>query len=139
MQIVKQKAKYDCGVACLAMMLDKPYEEILRHFPKHDFNNEGLYTSELFSVIESYGLEVFTNHGLHIKSKGILFVPSLNTIGNFHFVYYDGPGKLFDPANNNQYTIDTFPTVIYHLLILDKRNKTDLIAKYTEILNSLKV
>lgn len=139
MQIVKQKDKYDCGIACLAMMLDKPYEEIIQqHFPKHDFNKDGLYISELVSVIKLYGHDVFINSGFHMKSSGILFVPSLNTLGSGHFVFWDGLGKLFDPSNDNQYSISVFPLVVQHILILDRYNKKDLINKYTDMLDQLK-
>lgn len=136
--MIKQKQPNDCGVACLAMMLNKPYEEILEHFPNHDFDNDGLLISELVAVIEEYGHKAFVNDELYLRSKGILFVPSLNVERGGHFVYWDGPGKLYDPSNKKRYSIDNFPMVVSHIIVLNESNKKILTRKYEKILKSLK-
>lgn len=35
MTMIKQRHKYDCGIACLAMFLNEPYDHIICHLPYH--------------------------------------------------------------------------------------------------------
>jgi len=135
--MIKQRQEYDCGVAALAMMLSLPYEEILTHF-NTDFSVEGLSVDELCKVIRYYGEKPFIHKTLHLTSPGILFVPSYNHDASGHFVYWAGPGKLYDPSQDVCYNpLDDMPLIISHILIPNSKNRYELMSYYEQKLEQL--
>lgn len=140
MQLIKQRKHGDCGIACLAMMFNISYEEVIKFFPDNDFDNDGLSILELSNFISSMGSTPFESRFFDLKRKGILFVPSLNIKGGGHFVYWDGPGKLYDPSNKETYDSNSFPIIISHIIQLDLNlsERDYLIQRYQSSINTLK-
>ena len=98
--------------------------------------------TKMLFVISHYKPNPFSCNKFQLHSKGILFVPSLNTAGDGHFVFWGGPGKLFDPSNELCYTPQKFPIVISHILCVDKSNIHNIKYDYTnniELIDSFRV
>lgn len=119
MRVIKQRAGYDCGICCLAMLLHKSYEWVLRRAPEYrdeikrrGDDHDGLSNTEETLILSQSGLDPFRVRHWQIKSgqlglliKGrhaILTVPSLNECGSRHGIYWDGQ-KIFDPSRDRKY------------------------------------
>lgn len=107
--LVSQKQKYGCGIACIAMILNMSYESVVKDF-LNNFDEEGMTTEILLNyigdkgcsvvqkTIQCYGKKDFARdemlrpfapaHILTIKSR----VDAMQ-----HFVVMDHEGKFFCP------------------------------------------
>lgn len=115
--LVKQRNGSDCGICCLAMVTNRPYEEVLQvvgdaYSPEDGMVNTPIALERLGYVREDVlaarnGFRVFdvdedaTPLGMHILfgRRAILSVPSLKTKGGWHLVYWTGQ-QLLDPGSN---------------------------------------
>jgi hypothetical protein len=109
-ELVKQKHKKGCGIACLAMATNQSYDDVVKNFI-NDFDNDGM-TSELvteylgdlgYSVIQK-GI-IYYNHKDSLKDEIIKpFAPvhivsiKLKIDSTWHFVVMDINGKFFCPG-----------------------------------------
>lgn len=108
--IVKQRHGTDCGVACLAMILEEDYEyaeklvcTILgRKAPISFMDNV-----EIAMVLKVNRLESAQVYTILEGVPAIISVPSLMTKKKFHYVYWDG-FKIYDPSNYECYTTEDF-------------------------------
>lgn len=99
-KLVQQRDRGDCGVAALAMMTGESYEVILKSF----FNSEipyGVDLNKMLEVLHILGFKPAFVLSYNKGIPGILSVPSLNTQGVYHWVYYDGE-KILDPQTGRE-------------------------------------
>ena len=111
MQLVSQRYKLDCGVACMAMLLHTTYEDAASHF-KQDFSVDDMEEEDLRKAIQECGLKMITTHTFNKEKESIVIVPSINHSGQTHAVCWTGY-KVLDPnqgstINTNVYTIPIF-------------------------------
>lgn len=106
MKLIKQRKFGECGVACLAMILDKTYEEILEYFNHKDFTNSGIGPDEMISCLEHFGKSGAKEYLHYQLGPAILTVPSLNHVGFLHFIVYDGENYLDPSTEKLQYDRD---------------------------------
>lgn len=119
MQICKQRADYDCMLACLTTAVQKPYEELWPHdFLKIVEEKKGTYGENIDRAFELAGLRKDTDYWcvyippewatsgnlrkLLNGRRALLQVPSLNNCGAWHLVFWAGE-TLYDPSNKQQY------------------------------------
>lgn len=114
--VCKQKYEFDCVLACVTTLLQKPYEEL---WTREDIelarSEKGYSTSQ---ALQKVGLNENTDYwkiypntlwatDFQAKSllngrRAILIVPSLNNPNAQHAVYWHGE-TLYDPSNKQQY------------------------------------
>ena len=111
MELIQQRFKYDCGVACVAMFCEVPYENVLSVAravlgKRFDFNKHGITNRELIKICHHFGKNI-----VPVESDGcfdaIYLVPSMN-MGGLHFVCKqiksgDNKFKILDPSNMLKY------------------------------------
>lgn len=115
---ISQKAPNDCGVCCLAMLLEMKYWPVRRAVNWHYKNTrkcrfDGMSVEDDAAVAKRLGFKLTTHtiypsvrapmiKRLHSGLRAILTVPSVNVKGEWHAVYWDGE-QLFDPSQLNRY------------------------------------
>lgn len=137
MQIYKQRADYDCMLACLATAVQKPYEELwTEEWQQIAQDKRGIYGDMIDTAFEQAGLRKNTDYWCvsipefipltHVRQllsgrRAILQVRSLNVHG-WHLVYWAGE-QLYDPSNKQAYKwIDQcYPVYVW---IFDETLKT---------------
>lgn len=102
-QIHPQRSKRDCGVATLATLLGRSYEDVLLAAAKISPNvlKKGLYSSDLARIAESLDSKLKRHVGqIDLDDKtGILEIKLKN--GREHFVFLVN-GLVYDPQEINQ-------------------------------------
>lgn len=121
---VKQKADWDCSIACMAMWTGRPYSTILYH--TQDIlcgtPSRGLTTWEIKRVMKSFGVETKVLRGPWAGVTGILDVPSLNSnrVNDRHAVYWSG-WNIYDPnfkvKGKKFYEKDACPPINSYLMV----------------------
>ncbi|WP_161489986.1 cysteine peptidase family C39 domain-containing protein [Acidihalobacter prosperus] len=103
-QRVEQRrfTKGDCGVACVAMITGKRYEEVERRFHKRGLVSNGEYFTfhkDLMDVLESFGYEVKRRKFVSWKTVCFPAIVKVNVrAGNYwHWVVLAGDRKILDP------------------------------------------
>lgn len=112
MQYIKQEHKLGCGVACLAMLTNQSYEDVLQDISNVWNENRGLYKG----IVESYLLDrdylikpiykcCHWNGSLRdpwpiqpFAEKHLIECRVNENSPCYHFIVMDGTGKLYDPA-----------------------------------------
>ena len=81
-----QRTPYDCGVACVAMISDIPYEKI-----KEQHGKEGMRCEELDEILAWCGIKFERQMYNHLAPEEvyIVVVPSLNVQGGTHYIVID--------------------------------------------------
>lgn len=114
MRLVRQRATYDCGLCCLAMVTGHPYNSLRMEFDI-DFNSTGIFLQELLDALHRLGY--FTRVMKHHMGKRPRITihpwPPKLSLGTFvlemslnsnrpggHFAAMHD-GKLYDPAGYN--------------------------------------
>lgn len=116
--LVRQKRKYDCVLACLAMATGKEYDLMFSgDFTQevedaHGTGKKGLHDKafELAGLVRDIDFKsVYCGNvaRAHVESmlwrrRAMIQVPSLNYKGASHYVYWDGE-QLFDPSGLQRY------------------------------------
>jgi len=117
--ICKQRSTYDCMLACIAMAVQKPYEELWpEEFKKKIEDAHGTHGAVCREALEIAGLIIdkdywivrlpmeWAAHGslrqLLNGRRALLQVPSLNNFGEQHIVFWSGE-TLHDPSNKQIY------------------------------------
>lgn len=105
-QIHHQRGKHDCGVACLATLLGRSYEEVLVAAAKVSPNvlKKGLYANDLAKIAASLGSELKRNVGqIDLDEKtGILEIKIKNRKHHREHFAFLVNGLVFDPEEQGQ-------------------------------------
>lgn len=127
--LVKQRSKFDCALACLAMVSGKQYEELFdpefcaRIEQKttcsgddlaEAYRRAGFVKDKNMRVIYiGYGASVPVIRQMLWGRRAMIQVPSLNYEGSEHFIYWNGR-EIFDPSNKQVYRFSQhiFPTYV---------------------------
>lgn len=95
MRHVQQKDEYTCGVAVVAMVTGRSFEEVLAtHQELHKFSGTGgMSSEELDEMLDHYKMEYVRQvyPTLLMDCTYIVTVPSLNRRGGNHFVVVRTP------------------------------------------------
>lgn len=116
MVIIPQRYEYDCTVACIAMVLEKSYEEVSGYFYTN-FDKAGLDVDLVRNTICEHGFSVIEktcNNYLDVqKMSERMRIPfaDIHIINVWryadskitHAVVMDKEGKLFDPTGNKEW------------------------------------
>ena len=99
LEYVGQRKKTDCGIACVAMLSFKTYDEVAEVFSLLAKNTRGgLYPEDVFEVLDELKC---TSKGTHkLPSRGAALVTIQWKIGGLsgHYVVWDGKrGQFLDP------------------------------------------
>jgi hypothetical protein len=116
--LIRQRTRTDCAICAIAMALGLAYEEVMERALslKDAYDPEQGMRAE-YSVIESFGLQQMRDFRVMYRGvlsteffrhfswgrRAILAVPSLNTEGKFHSVYWNGE-QVLDPCDLKTYT-----------------------------------
>lgn len=94
----------DCGLACVAMMLDIPYEDLEReYFP--DKPCHGLGNDEALKIMAEKGLRcVRLPYYMPTADRQMVTVASLNLPGRHHFVVLEDGKNVLDPSRKKRHT-----------------------------------
>ena len=115
MELIKQKEFGGCGVACLAMVTGKKYDQILSEIDDifgRNLQNDGLSDAEIVSYLsEQPGFKSVRSTTTRPDWRpAILTVPSLNYIGLLHYIVWDGE-RYLDPAIGSKTWPDDAPVL----------------------------
>lgn len=111
MRLVKQKGKYttDCGICCVAMIVDESRDEVKRKMcDLNCFNGNGYRTDyyDIKKALKAYGFKPSnTCSAKELKSEQKKAIVKINkkTNGYWHWVVYDPARKrtnrILDPAH----------------------------------------
>lgn len=106
---VTQEFDYSCGVACVSMWLNRTHEEVRgKYFSHINLNKKGIAVREIIKVLNKNGMRAVYFPEFILRAKGILLVPSLNVRRGNHYVYWDGPGKLYDPNKGTDTNLNLY-------------------------------
>jgi hypothetical protein len=118
---IRQRSPHDCGICAIAMATGRSYEDVLAVAGDNYRPDSGIHNE--WELLERLGLVQGGHDGtpegdfVHVDSgairpawfrilawgrRAIMAVPSLNTEGSFHLIYFDG-GRVFDPHPNKRY------------------------------------
>lgn len=93
------KNSYGCGIQCIAKVAYLQPNDV-RNMATNDFPSH----TEVVSILKTLGYKIKTPFCSTIfeNKKYIVTVPSLNNVGEFHFVvmWYDNGIKVFDPVKS---------------------------------------
>lgn len=122
MELVRQREKSDCVIACLAMLTSRDYDDVKSAVgdlytpdvgvrPEYEALKRLGFVEEMdLPKIEGdfkcyhcpYPISAIFFRQLLWGRKCLLSVPSLNIEGQWHMVYYDGR-TVFDPSPKKTY------------------------------------
>jgi len=106
MKLVNQRFDYDCSIAASAMWLDVSYDEVFNAASSLGFNRSndskrGFSTGEIHYVLKKFNVNAFMIDEAYGGVDGILSLPSLNSQGGSHAVFYKDY-KVYDPQTNRE-------------------------------------
>lgn len=112
-----QPTPYTCTHTCLAMVLGRPVEEIMR-----EVKLDGMNTRDLLCALERYNvMHALTMFGALWSGWQLVTVPSLNVRGGTHKVlvhWEDGKYRVLDPSPKIRYAEDGSDLDSWHDVIL---------------------
>jgi hypothetical protein len=118
-EVCKQHGTYDCMLACIAMVVQRPYAELWPEEIRAECEQKkGVYGERVERCFQHAGLARNVDYWLVpvpdfvvqswflrniIKGRrALLQVPSLNHESTQHMVYWDG-ARIYDPSNKQVY------------------------------------
>ncbi len=115
---VLQEDKFGCGIACMAMVLDKEYSEVLKDF-KTDFSSDGITTEQLMNYLGDKGFSVLLKQITHYNDIDFARTEMLKPFADFHiisvhpyfdaemyhFVVMDNKGKIYCPSGSSEHDV----------------------------------
>lgn len=121
--MIKQRTRHDCAICTIAMALGRTYEEVMTAALAAEAFDPAEGCRSEYRIIEAFGLKQMADfrilhrgsddHGAILSAaffrqfswgrRAILAVPSLNTPGGFHSVYWTG-ASLADPCELKTYS-----------------------------------
>lgn len=123
--LIQQRTPHDCALACMAMLSGKTWEaanEIIGDLIEYEGDRRGMrdehealrrlgFDGRLENGRPAGNVRVM-HRGFYISPefflsmawgrRALIAVPSLNRLGGWHMVYYDGQ-QLFDPSTKLRY------------------------------------
>jgi ABC-type bacteriocin/lantibiotic exporter with double-glycine peptidase domain len=100
MEFIEQRTKTDCGVACVAMLSNHLYMEIIGLFPGLKRNKKGLTPGSLLDVLEDLQYTYQEIKTLPNFGRALVAIRWKNKDFSGHFVTWDGKRKQFlDPLH----------------------------------------
>jgi ABC-type bacteriocin/lantibiotic exporter with double-glycine peptidase domain len=109
----RQFEKGDCGVACVAMIIGKPYEEVKRAFRERGLVSDGEYFTchkDLIAVLEGFGCTVKRRKFSSWRSVRFPAIVKVNVrAGNYwHWVVLAGDRRILDPKPGSPEVVTDF-------------------------------
>lgn len=132
LQLIKQRKRFDCGVACIAMFTGRSYDDVYNaHFKGRDFDaqnmNNGDFIFALNFILLGDGkrrlLEKKANK-LKFSKPAVLIVPSLNFPGTLHSI-------VWNPADD--YSEDNFKGQVLDSQVGDKVYNLERLQKLIQL------
>lgn len=142
---IRQKQSSDCGVACLAMLLELPYKTVKeaayalkrkqgysgRSFPGLSYNDDKELTAMFGECMKIWWVGKKSRKAVIKRLQGrkaILCVPGMNQRKpeELHAVYWDGD-HLYDPTPGRGYIKDgahAFSVMFYAAVLADECNES---------------
>lgn len=117
MELISQRGKHDCAICAIAMATGLPYERVLEEGLATGGYRPDVGTQREWEILERLGYDqaahsdgpggafVHVDRGILSPDyfrllawgrRALVAVPSLNTAGSHHLVFFDG-GQVWDP------------------------------------------
>ena len=98
-KLIKQRYRYDCDVACIAMFSGKSYNDIKNdYFSCHDFDKRNMKKVEFEAIMYDLKINIKQFSEFDKSKDAICVVHSINTPGKLHTVYWDATNQeVCDP------------------------------------------
>jgi ABC-type bacteriocin/lantibiotic exporter with double-glycine peptidase domain len=107
-RVVPQRFQDDCGIACLSMILVKPYEAIydaMRHHTKKKSHRGGLTLKQIEAIAASFGVILVRQKRYDLdEAIGILSISGKN----YEHVVVVKKGTIIDPSDGTVWDADTY-------------------------------
>lgn len=122
MKYVKQEDKFGCTVACMAMILDKTYQDIAYNFPAVN-EKQGLCSMHYESFLFEHGYICYTLYptiGWSQKKREnwpvepfapIHIVSVITNVNTSHAVIMDEVGRVYDPYKEGVFSLNDFSKI----------------------------
>lgn len=122
MRIEIQKDVNGCGIACLATIVGASYDELAAEWRKqHGDFASGIYPDELHRFLWASGFFIQRRYCPGSESqklwRPIPFAPIhmvevvVKVVGKSHYVLMDGSGRLFDPIDGSERSMEHYDGV----------------------------
>jgi len=123
MRYIKQKDKYGCAIACLAMVTGVSYDEILSMFPKGlpdrgistEFQGRSILFEHGFLSMTFYKTISHTQEENKEFGKPIAPIHIISVITNAdtsHAVVMDDKGNIYDPFIEGVYKLSNYKKLV---------------------------
>jgi hypothetical protein len=76
----------DCGVACLAMLVIRLYNEIITLYPRLKRTHSGLFPDDIFEVLVDLNYEYYETKTLSKKGVALIAIEWKNVVSQGHYV-----------------------------------------------------
>lgn len=99
-EFVEQRRKTDCGVACIAMLTQHLYDEVVGEFPELGRMRGGLYPDKVIDILDSFGYDCNEMARLPQKGSALVAVQWKQLDLSGHYVVWDSKRRQFlDPKH----------------------------------------
>jgi len=106
MKLIKQEDVQGCGIACLAMVTGKTYQEVLNDF-MNDFEQQGMSLEGIMEYLKDFGYLTLYKSALHYQHNPRLKKDMIKPFADMHIVRIL---QFFDAEQG-------------HLVVMDNRGK----------------
>lgn len=97
-EFIQQRKKSDCGIACVAMLVRRLYEDIVTLFPEL-VRRTGLHLDEITDVLDAFGYCCVESKSLP-RGVALIAIQWKNKRLSGHYVVWDGKRNQFlDPLH----------------------------------------
>lgn len=99
-EFVEQQKKTDCGIACVAMLTNRLYSEIIGIFPELKRRRGGLYPDDIFEVLDELGYSYREMKRLPRRGPALVAIEWKDPSLSGHYIVWDSKRRKFlDPLN----------------------------------------
>lgn len=99
-ELVEQRRKTDCGIACIAMLTKHLYGEIIEQFPRLKSIRGGMYPHKVLDILDSLGYDYNEVYKLPLKGSALVAIQWKQPNLSGHYVVWDSKRKQFlDPKH----------------------------------------
>lgn len=118
----KQRTKGDCRIACVATMIQMPYDELVLYF-KPEYRKLGVSDEETNEVMKrlGYTMQLYDSPDQRVeiaRVPSILSVDSLNYSGHTHSIFWNGY-EVYDPSTLKAH--EELPDLVYRVIQVKER------------------
>jgi hypothetical protein len=99
--LIRQRYDIDCVIATIAMYTHKTYEDVIEVCERLKIRPLGLCGYDSIRILKEFGHELVQCFDFYDFVPCIVSVPSLNSRGKMHSVYWDGQ-RVWDPQEGNE-------------------------------------